>query len=233
MKKSLYFSLKHGAIAPILISSLFLGGCPTSQPLASSETTTRSHPQTTPLIDTLEDGDRFNQWGGTWFTYDDRNQGGNSKIVPEGYSAFQPQSGGAEGSSLAARMTGKVTTTYENSFIGMGTDLNNPNDPVNIRGFNGIEFWAKGDGKTYRFKLRSPATADYDDYGYNISPTPEWKLYRIPFEQLKQEGWGQAVDRETALSEVISVTWQTLGRPHNSVELAVDNIKFLKTQATP
>ncbi|MGD2182664.1 CIA30 family protein [Lusitaniella coriacea] len=237
MNQFLTSSFKRRAIALVAISPFFLGGCLNTQSNSPAEPTTSKQSsaanRSTPLIDNLEDGDRFNQWGGTWFTYDDRNQGGDSKVVPEGYSAFRPQPGGAENSSLAARMTGTVTTTYENSFIGMGTDLNNPNNPVDIRGYNGIEFWAKGDGKTYRFKLRSPATADYDDYGYNIAPTPQWKRYEISFEQLEQEGWGQPAEREAALSEIISITWQTLDRPHDSIELAIDNIKFIDSQSTP
>ncbi len=65
--------------------------------------------QTSVLVDDLEDGDRFNEFQGTWFTYDDRNQGGDSQVIPEGYSAFKASPGGPDGSSLAASITGKVT----------------------------------------------------------------------------------------------------------------------------
>ncbi len=110
----------------------------------------------------------------------------------------------------------------------MGTDLNSPNDPVDISQYNAIEFWARGDGKSYRMKLRSPVTGDYDDFGYNFAPTPEWTRYVVTFDQLQQEGWGKKVNRDNVLKQVISVTWQTRNQPHDSIELAVDNIRFIQ-----
>ena len=35
------------------------------------------------LLDDLEHGDRFNKFEGSWFTYDDRDFGGDSKVSPE------------------------------------------------------------------------------------------------------------------------------------------------------
>ena len=37
-------------------------------------------------IDNLEDGDRFNDFQGTWFIYDDRYSGGDSYTFPTAYS---------------------------------------------------------------------------------------------------------------------------------------------------
>lgn len=229
-----YFTNRHnlvktgmvilGAIAPAIV---------TACGMTSIAQTGRSVPpppegQTSVLVDDLEDGNRFNQFQGTWFTYDDRNQGGDSKVIPEGYSAFTASPGGPDGSSLTASIKGKVTTTYQYGFLGMGTDLHSPNDPVDISQYNAIEFWAKGDGKSYRMKLRSPVTGDYDDFGYNFAPTDEWTRYVVTFDQLKQEGWGKKVNSDQALSQVISITWQTINQPHDSIDLAVDNIRFIQ-----
>jgi|GEM_PF-3845668 len=205
-----------------------------TQPQATQSAANRLPPapegQVAVLVDDLEDNNRFNQFGGTWFTYDDRNQGGDSKVVPEGYSAFKARQCGPDGSSKCAHITGTVTTTFPDGFLGMGTDLKNPNKPVDIRQYDGIEFWARGDGKPYRMKFRATATSDYDDYGYNFEPGDQWQHYTIDFSQLKQEGWGQQANLDRALSGVISVTWQTVGQPHATIDLAVDNIRFLKSQ---
>lgn len=213
-----------GAIAPAIVTACGM----TSTAQTGQTIPPPPEGQTSVLVDDLEDGDRFNEFQGTWFTYDDRNQGGDSQVIPEGYSAFKASPGGPDGSSLAASIAGKVTTTYEYGFLGMGTDLNSPNDPVDISQYNAIEFWAKGDGKSYRMKLRSPVTGDYDDFGYNFAPTPEWQRYVVSFDQLQQEGWGKKVNRDNVLKQVISVTWQTRNQPHDSIELAVDNIRFIQ-----
>jgi len=184
--------------------------------------------RTAVLVDDLEDGDRYNEFGGWWFTYDDRHYGGDSKVSPEGFGVFKPSKGGSSGSYKCARITGRVTTTHPDGFIGMGTDLRKPNNPVDIREYNGIEFWMKGDGKTYWLKLRSAGTPDYDDYGYELVAPSEWTRIIIDFEDLHQEGWGKKADLDEVLSGVISITWQTVGQPHESIELAVDCIRFLK-----
>lgn len=178
------------------------------------------------LVDDLEDRNRFNEFGGTWFTYSDRAEGGDSRVVPS--RVFQPRSGGVGESRLIAQITGEVTDTYPDGYIGIGMDLNNSNqNPRDLTQYDAISFWAKGDGKPYRFKIYSAKTPDYDDYGYNFTPTQQWKHFVIDFSELEQEGWGTPVDRQTALRKALKIQWQTIGQPHNSVRLAVDNIYLL------
>jgi hypothetical protein len=177
------------------------------------------------LLDDLEDGDRFNKFGGSWFTYDDRDFGGDSKVSPE---VFKLSKGGAFGSYKYARISGKVTTAFEWGFIGMGTKLHRHNDPVDIREYTGIEFRARGDGKKYRLKFRSDATKDHDDYGYDFVTTKDWNRFIINFGDIYQQGWGREASRDEALSDVVSINWQTIDQPLPSVKLDVDYIRFLK-----
>lgn len=182
------------------------------------------------LLDDLDDGNHFNNWGGYWFTYDDKSNGGDSQVQPASGSVFRPSPGGAKNSKFCARMTGKVTTTYEQGFIGMGTDLARPNNPVNIRKYSGFEFWARGDGKKYRMRFRSPVTGDFDDFGVDFVAGKQWQRHTVSFDDLRQQGWGKKADRSDALGKVISVVWQNLGRPHLTIELAVDELRFLKAK---
>ena len=177
------------------------------------------------LLDDLEDGDRINKFGGNWFTLDDSHFGGDSIVSPK---VFTPSKAGAFGSYKCARIMGRVTTTFEWGFIGIGTYLSHPDNPVDIREYNGIEFWSKGDGKNYRIKFRSNVTGDYDDYGYDFVSTEDWTRFIINFEDIYQQGWGMEVIKDKALSDVISINWQTIDQPLPSVELAVDYIRFLK-----
>ncbi|NJK28466.1 MAG: hypothetical protein HC925_08440 [Coleofasciculaceae cyanobacterium SM2_3_26] len=180
------------------------------------------------LVDDFEDGNRFNEFRGTWFTYSDRSYNGTSQVIPESYSRFEPVESGAPGSQRSARITGKVSTDYDRGFVGIGTELNAPNDPVDISNYDGIVFWARGDGKTYRLKLRSTAVPDEDDYGYNFTPTAEWRQYVIPFKKLRQEGWGKSIRRRRALQQVTGIHWETIGQPHQSIDLSIDDISFTK-----
>jgi len=198
---------------------------PTTPP---NNTNTNTNTDAT-LIDNFEDGDRFNSFrGGTWFTYNDESNGGDSQIVPPAGSEFQATPPGAENSQLAGRITGQVTTTFPQGYIGMGTDLAGPDTPIDLREYDAIAFWVRGDGKQYRFKLHSQATADYDDYGITFFAPNDWERMVVPFENLRQEGWGETVDRDTALSRVTKIQWQTIGQPHESIELAVDNIELVR-----
>lgn len=233
-----------GLIATTLVAPVAIIGCQNNEPSppanvsASPSTPTVVADLPNPpegysatLVDAFEDGDRFNQFRGTWFTYDDKNQGGDSQVIPEGYSAFRPRPGGIESSTKIAEITGNVTTTYPDGFVGFGTDLNpNNTTPRDLSEYDAIEFWAKGDGKTYRMKIHSAATSDYDDYGYDVVTSPEWKRHVISFEELQQEGWGQSVNRQEALETALKIQWQTIGQPHESINLAVDNIRLLESQ---
>ncbi len=241
---------KNGLLLITLITSFVLTACPQKSPKTEKPDTgsTSSAPSsstpasistlppvpegyTAVLIDDLEDGNRFNQFQGTWFTYDDRYQGGDSKVVPSGYSPFRPSFGGPQQSTKSAQITGQVTTTYPDGFVGMGIDLNPSNtQPRNLSEYDAIEFWAKGDGKTYRMKIHSLATGDYDDYSYDFTTSPNWQRYIVEFDSLKQEGWGKQVERNQALSQAVKIQWQTIGQPHASIELAVDNIRLLKSK---
>ncbi len=183
------------------------------------------------IIDDLEDGDRFNYFQGTWFIYDDRYSEGNSSTVPTAYSEFIPENGGPLGSTKYANFRGKVTSKIPDGYVGIGMDLNpNNNQSRNLSEYDAIEFWSKGDGKLYHLKIHSKATPDYDDYGYKFQTSSEWQRHIIPFSSLTQEGFKNPTSLEEALSTALKIQWQTVGQPHDSVDLAIDNIRLLKTK---
>jgi hypothetical protein len=178
------------------------------------------------LIDDLEDGDAKNQLGGYWYTYSDKDNKGDSLVSPSG--EFKPSAEGANDSSKSARISGKVTKTYQYGFIGMGTNLaQDNNSAIDLNQYQGIEFCAKGDGKEYRVKLRSLAIKDYNDYGYEFVAPAAWQCYKVLFNQMEQKSFGAKIPLDQALTKVIAIQWQTIGQPHESVDLAVDAIKFL------
>lgn len=233
--------VKTGIVILIAIFSA-CGTTPTTQSLTTETTTTQAQLPQAPgktdlLVDNLEDGNSFNELRGTWFTYNDNDTkvGGDSKVIPEAGSTFIPSPGGPAGSTFTASIKGQVTTTFRYGFVGMGTNLNSSENPVDItkQGYNAIQFWAKGNNKRYRIKLRSQMTPDGDYFGYDFQVTPEWKRYVVTFQELKQGGGGIEVNKDQALSKVISINWQTIGQPHTSIELSVDNISFIQKYSNP
>ena len=177
------------------------------------------------LIDNCEDGNNRNLLGGYWFTYDDRGSGGTSEVVPPAGGEFYCTAGGAQGTGFSAQMTGRVTTAYQYGFIGMGTNFAEPRAPRDISGYRGISFWAKGDGKAYRISFPQASIQDFDYYGTVFVAPQGWTQVTILFADLRQGGFGAPVPWTG--TDVFGIQWQTVGQPHNSIFLAVDELRFL------
>lgn len=182
------------------------------------------------VIDDLEDGDHrsllSDNRGGYWYTYKDKE---GSTIDPEG--SFVPVEGGANGSSKAARMQGKMATSNI-VYAGMGLNLTDPMQPYDLSKAKGICFQAKGKG-TIRFKLPDVNTAPegkqctqcYNDFGADLALSEEWKEYCYDFSELKQQPyWG---DQKPALtvSHVFAAQWQS-AITGQEYELWVDDVRL-------
>jgi hypothetical protein len=217
-----YIARKVSIILTAVLLLLIMIGC---RKLLQPELFEPLEGRTAVLLDDLEDGDSLNEFGGKWYTRNDTQFGGDSEVIP---AVFRSSSGGPAGSDKCAQISGRVTTTFDWGFIGVGTNLNKPANPVDIQEFNGIEFWTKGDGKVYRMKFRSNITTDYDDFGYDFTATNDWTRVNVDFSALYQQGWGRERIRMKALSAVIGINWQTIDQPLDKVKLAVDHIRFLK-----
>jgi len=171
-------------------------------------------------------------YDGFWYSYDDIPAGGSSRVLPASDKPFIMSSPGFTGKGECARMTGVVTKDFEFGFIGMGYYLS----PMNLRksfdlsAENGISFWQKGDGKSYRVKLVSThdefINRDSDNqFGFDFKTTPDWQKVEIPFKNLNQQpGWGSKVQINKAISMIKEIQFMTLGQPHASVELWIDSL---------
>lgn len=205
-----------------------LAGCAGSQPEA--QTADNAQPETpaaptlpeavgaatcsNTLIDDLEDGDSRSvvteDRGGYWYTYVDKE---GSTVEPSG--SFAPVEGGANGSSKAARMQGKMATANI-VYAGIGFNLTDPMSPYDLSKANGICFHAKGKG-TIRFKLPDVNTAPegkqctqcYNDFGVDLTLTEDWKEYCYAFADLRQQPyWGEPKPALTT-THVFAAQWQS------------------------
>jgi hypothetical protein len=221
---------------------------PVTGPVPTFTVTPTNQPSQDILVDNCDDGDNRNNLLGYWYSYDDNGgtNAGTSYISPvsDNYSSLHgltPQpffmtAGGYNGTGMAARVTGFVTTAFSYGFVGFGTDIKYPSGPQPISCCNGIRFWQKGDGKAYRVKLTAPNAYPTDGaggnmYGYQFISTSGWSQITVPFSAMSQEGapspWGNDHPSiSTVLNGVVGIQWQTIGQPLPSIELWVDQIEI-------
>lgn len=190
---------------------------------------------------------------GYWYTYDDLASPNNgSSIVwpmsenafakysyPAPFPTFEMTAPGNGGTGYCARISGVVTTTFQYGFVGMGVNLlavntNQTKKPVDLTQMTGVRFYTKGDGKTYRIKLPSQhpgfVLLDADNhYGRQFTTTGTWTQIDILLSNFTQEpSWGTSVALADALTKIDSIQFQTVGQPHTSIDLYVDNIEIYK-----
>ncbi len=165
---------------------------------------------------------------GFWFTYNDATAG----AMQEPESPFLPQPGGVGGSEYAARTWGDGFTDWG---AGMAVSINNDfsgDCPYDASNFDGISFWARGTGSV-RFHLATVATTPvdsggtctgtcYDNFGTSVELTDEWTQVVVTWDELSQEGWGDAADFETG--ELMQIHWQMA--PSEPFDVYIDDLSF-------
>lgn len=106
----------------------------------------------------------------TWGTVDDVVMGGVSE------SEIRLVDG-------TALFTGNVSTANSGGFASIRT--RNFDSPLNLAGYDGVELRVKGDGKRYKFFIRTEARWDGTAYSYSFDTVANtWINVRIPFTEL-------------------------------------------------
>jgi len=182
------------------------------------------------LVDDLEDGDTLipKQDGrdGWWYTWVD---GTGGEFMPAG--AWAPTDVDAFAGQFSARISGS-------GFLDWGATLGvtlNRECPYDGSAFSGIEFWARGVGRTrVRFTTMatvpnglSPGTCEgvcWDDFGTFIDLTQTWTRYTVAWGDLSQEGWGEPAEFDPL--GLLAIVWQA-GMSGTEFDVWVDDIRFL------
>ncbi len=171
---------------------------------------------------------------GYWYTFVDK---AGSTITPPIASKFQMSPGGAKGSTNAARMMGKMSSTGDPLFAGMGFSFTEPKAQYDATTYTGISFYAKvGPGSTKTVRLKVPdantdpagkvCTECFNDFGADLTLTEQWQKYAIPFATMKQmEGWGSPHPATIDKSKLFGVQWQVT-QPGASYDLWIDAVQF-------
>lgn len=131
------------------------------------------------LISDFENGTTDTAFGHGWNISTDSVRGGASiahyTVVPEGAN-------GGKGSLLITGevVTGSVFGCWAGAIFSPGSA---PWTPANLSAKKGVDFWAKGDGKTYSVTLFTRNSMMPTSTSFEAST--EWQHFRFPFAQFK------------------------------------------------
>jgi len=127
------------------------------------------------VFSTFEDGTDHASFGAGWSKSTDALFGGKSTVD------YAVVSNGAGGTGKSLQVTGEIVGGVPYPWAGaMLSPGERPFAPTNLSGTLGLQFWAKGDGKTYRVMCFTPAGGSVPSVVTFVAG-PEWKLYQFPF----------------------------------------------------
>jgi hypothetical protein len=192
------------------------------------------------LIDDGEDGDNRllsrGGRGGYWYTFRDKLGTTVSPAIEQDGGHFTMSPGGRD-SRYAARFHGKVGTGTP-LFAGMGVNLTEPKGPYDASGYAGIAFWARtGPGSTGKVRVKIPdvntdpqggvCAECFNDFGADVTLTPEWKQYVFPWPALKQmPGWGVPRKPQITAAQLYGIQFQ-VNVPGARYDVQIDDLKFI------
>ncbi|MGA3124187.1 MAG: hypothetical protein ABSF69_25795 [Polyangiaceae bacterium] len=171
---------------------------------------------------------------GYWYTFVDKV---GTTITPPAGHKFIQSPGGANGLAFAAHMMGKVSSSGDPQYAGMGFSFTNPKGPYDATQYTGVAFYAKvGPGSQKAVRLKVPdvntdpdgkvCTECFNDFGADLDLTEQWKKYVIPFAQMSQmEGWGAPQKDHIDKSKLFGMQWQ-VNKPGASYDIWVSNVQF-------
>ena len=153
-------------------------------------------------------------------TYTDNAMGGSSEINAK----LQKD---ASGNSYV-HLNGKVVKKGYAGFASLSFVLSMQKDvlPVDISGFNAIEFDTKGNGEEYVLLFLSSLVKDYNFHAAPFVTSKDWQTIKIPFSDLKQnQYYGKQIPLDLKTIKVIS--FSASGKDYD-IDFDLRNIHLVK-----
>jgi imidazolonepropionase-like amidohydrolase len=127
------------------------------------------------VISSFEDGKVGTAFGKGWSKSTDALYGGKST------TDYEVVTEGANGTKKSLQVTGEIVVGLQYNWAGaMFSPGAYPFAPVNLSKATGLQFWAKGDGKTYRV-MYFTASGGYTPQVETFVAGTAWKHYSFPF----------------------------------------------------
>lgn len=99
----------------------------------------------------------------------------------------------SENGNAYLHVGGELKPGFAFPFAGVQMPLRNLALGTDWSAYKGVRFKARGDGKVYRFNVLIASVRDHDEHGGFFTTTKEWKTHEIPFEKMKQTGYGRRI----------------------------------------
>lgn len=171
------------------------------------------------LIDDFEDGDDRTEFGEGWYVYVDDVTGGLSTVTapewsrPDGYAGTR--------SFWLGFTLSKGTLTY-NPYVGLSGAIPATAETAS---YAGLSYMYRGVAHSVR--VQTSNVTDYDFFALQFPASSEWTLALVPYEALRQEGYGAQVPWDATL--INAVSWQIAGPDATTDTFELDDIYFEKT----
>jgi imidazolonepropionase-like amidohydrolase len=135
-------------------------------------------------ISSFEDNTPSAKFGSPWAATTDRMAGGTSDVT------FKVVDGGANNTGKSLQVNGSINAGFAFPWAGvMWTPAAQPMQPADLSSKQGVRFWAKGDGGTYRLMLFA-ASLGQRPVEQPFVAGAEWKEYMIPWQAFGLDGKG-------------------------------------------
>jgi GH18 family chitinase len=173
------------------------------------------------LVSDFERGNIEHSLGGSWEGEFDRN-GIGTTMSP---NPLKVTDGGRGGSKGCIRFWGHFGRSGAAPWPYADIGASMPNSDLSQ--FNGIRFWAKGNGKKYMVVLRRGAVRDYGHFRAAFTTSHDWTEVHVKFDDLQQPDWARPVAR--AWVDVTSIAFMPdILFSDEDYDLSLDDVQLVK-----
>lgn len=217
--------MQHTATWSVLLLAAATSACKAKASPKEQSPTTSHTAVVGPRLGGFEDGLGAGD-GTTWKGVNDEGAGGSSTVKVDDVE------GGAAGSRRALHAKGQVKLAdFPFPFAGVrvpfGPIANGEATPMSITNYQGLEFWAKGDGKEYFVRMLSADVQDYNYHHFVFRAGKDWQKFRVPFAQLVQFEWGDAKPWSGERMKGLMITnYNAPGEEAGPIEFYLDEVSL-------
>ncbi len=174
------------------------------------------------LISDFEAGTLEHALGGVWESSFDSHGLGTTQSP----SPFALSPDGYAGSKFCLRISGHFGKSQEPWPY---ADMRASFPRKDLTPYQGVRFWAKGDGKDYIVAIVRDAVSDFSHFRTPFTATTEWKQIQVEFANFKQPDWGKPMP--LAWNDVTAISFQP-GKAFDDedYDLAIDQVELVRAQ---
>lgn len=197
------------------------------------------------VIDDVEDGDEVLKTTGTWYAYNDSENGGKSSFsnvyddALPGYVVVFP--GTEDATNGTAGFVGLKTIAWDQGtyqydpFVALGLNMNaDTSMGVDLSQCNALSYRYKG--SAHVFKVQDGQVTDFAFHQRKVDSSSVWKTQIFKFDEMKQPSWTED-PKEMNWANVKKIAWEVVGAagyPEYQPEvnyLYVDDLKCVNASA--